>query len=201
MSAETNKQKFESFFRTEYNKLVHFVRKNLEDRFFGSSPEDIVQDVALSILNKLDVDQQFENLAGYIYRSLKNRTIDAGRQKNIPESTDNLENLVSNEIQSLSEESDYDFLREMGVTPDDLHNCIGKLKPDEQAIIILTEFERRSFAELSERWDVPIGTLLSRKHRALAKLYKLLIENDKTKTIKINDYGNKRKLLPRQQVV
>lgn len=201
MSTEINRQKFENFFRTEYRKLVNYVRKNIEDRFFGSTPEDIVQDVALSILNKLDFDQQFENMAGYIYRSLKNKIIDAGRQKKIAESTDNPENNYSNYLQSIPLDTEIDFFKELGLTEEQLYESFGKLLPDEQAIIMLTELEGRTFSELSEKWDVPIGTLLSRKHRALAKLYTILTDKDESKTIKINKYGNNRKVLSRQQVV
>jgi len=34
-----------------------------------------------------------------------------------------------------------------------------------------------TYEELSEEWDVPVGTLLSRKHRALSKLHKILLNN------------------------
>jgi RNA polymerase sigma-70 factor (ECF subfamily) len=56
--------------------------------------------------------------------------------------------------------------------------AIEKLKPEQQEVIIATEFEGYTFEELSEKTGVPIGTLLSRKHRAMAKLYNML--TDKT---------------------
>lgn len=202
MNAESNRQKFEFFFRTEYNKLLNYVRKNIEERFFGSTPEDIVQDVALQLLSKLDIDQQIEDLGSYIYRSLKNKTIDLNRKKVFPESIDkpDADKLLYLSLALIPDETEYDFLKESGVTAEHLYDSISMLKPDEQAIIMLTEFEGRSFAELSEKWDIPVGTLLSRKHRALAKLYKLLVHTDKIKTKQINEYGNKRKMLSRQQV-
>jgi DNA-directed RNA polymerase specialized sigma24 family protein len=64
------------FLQTEYQKLVNCVRMNLDDRYDDASPEDIVQDVALSLVSRLNPDTQIGNLAGYIYRSLKNRIID-----------------------------------------------------------------------------------------------------------------------------
>jgi RNA polymerase sigma factor (sigma-70 family) len=194
MSNELNRQKVENFFRTEYNKLISFVRKNIEERFFGSTPEDIVQDVALNILSKLDIDLQFENLAGYIYRSLKNRSIDAGRQKNIPISTNTIVNEEFGPAELAEDEPEFDNLDELNITEEQLHDAILKLKPNDRDIIILTEFEDFTFAELSEEWNVPIGTLLSRKHRALAKLHKLLKQTEITKTIKIKENGSKRKV-------
>jgi len=57
-----------------------------------------------------------------------------------------------------------------------LADAMEELKPDQQAVIMETEFEGVSFEDLSERWNVPIGTLLSRKHRAINKL-KQIIKN------------------------
>jgi RNA polymerase sigma factor (sigma-70 family) len=55
-----------------------------------------------------------------------------------------------------------------------LFKAIDSLKNEEKALIIATEFEGESFKELSEKWDEPLGTLLSRKSRALNKLKKIL---------------------------
>jgi len=41
--------------------------------------------------------------------------------------------------------------------------------------VIATEFDGRSFRELSEAWEIPIGTLLARKSRALRKVKDALI--------------------------
>ena len=59
-----------------------------------------------------------------------------------------------------------------------LREAIAQLRPDEQAVIIATEFEERSYEELSDEWEIPIGTLLSRKHRALSKLHKILLNKN-----------------------
>jgi RNA polymerase sigma factor (sigma-70 family) len=182
MSEDKDQSIVEKFFSKEYSKLVNYVRKNIDQRFFESSPEDIVQDVALNLINRFDLDSQVENFAGYIYRSLRNRIIDIKRKdvKNISIEGQS-RNLKFNEaIKSIPDDSktdddvfdnkDYNFLYE----------ALAKLKPDEQAIIMLTEFEGISFNELSEKWDIPVGTLLSRKHRALAKLYEIITNNNQT---------------------
>ena len=57
---------------------------------------------------------------------------------------------------------------------DKLHEAIDSLSFDDQKIIIATEFEGKTMKELSQEWGIPQGTLLSRRHRALAKLYKIL---------------------------
>jgi RNA polymerase sigma-70 factor (ECF subfamily) len=181
MEKELQKKSLDTFFRTEYQKLVNYVRKNLEERFFEVSPEDIVQDVALGLIAKLDLDAQIGNLTGYIYRSVKNKIIDYQQKKqrnvSIERFTDtNNWNYLLNTItdETPDEETVYSNME-----PEMLRQAISELRPDEQAVIIATEFENQSYEELSEEWDIPIGTLLSRKHRALSKLQKILLKNQK----------------------
>ena len=62
MEKEIQKKSLETYFRLEYRKLVNFVSKNLDDRFFEASPEDIVQDVVVGLIDKIEVDTQIGNL-------------------------------------------------------------------------------------------------------------------------------------------
>ena len=179
MEKELQKKSLDRFFRNEYQKLVNFVRKNLDDRYFEASPEDIVQDVALGLIHRLDLDAQIGNLTAYIYRSVKNKIIDYQKKKqrnvSIERFTDRKnENYLLNTIrdETTDEENDYS-----DIEPELLQKAISQLRPDEQAVIIATEFEQRTYEELSGEWNVPIGTLLSRKHRALSKLHKILLNN------------------------
>ena len=181
MEKELQRRSLDRFFRDEYLKLVSFVRKNLDDHYFEASPEDIIQDVALNLIDKLDLDAQIGNLAGYVYRSVKNKLIDYQRKKqrnvSIERFTDGkdgnyLLNITTDE--TLTAENDY-----ADIEPEMLQQAISKLRPDEQAVIIATEFEQHTYEELSEEWDVPLGTLLSRKHRALSKLHRILLNNQK----------------------
>jgi RNA polymerase sigma-70 factor (ECF subfamily) len=179
MEKEIQKKSLDRFFRKEYQKLVNFVRKNLEDRFFEASPEDIIQDVALGLIDKLDLDTQIGNLTAYIYRSVRNRIIDYQKKKQYNVSIESFkdrknENYLLNTLadETLAEENDY-----TDVEPELLQHAISQLRPDEQAVIMATGFEHRTYEELSDEWDVPIGTLLSRRHRALSKLHRILLNN------------------------
>jgi RNA polymerase sigma-70 factor (ECF subfamily) len=180
MEKELQKKSLDSFFRNEYQKLVNYIRKNIDERYFEASPEDIIQDVTLNLIDKLDLDVQIGNLNGYIYRSVKNKIIDYQKKKQRTVSIEsftnnNNENYLLNTIRDEAiEERDY-----TNIEPELLQKAISQLRPDEQALIIATEFEERTFEELSEEWDVPLGTLLSRKHRALSKLHKILLNNKK----------------------
>jgi RNA polymerase sigma-70 factor (ECF subfamily) len=179
MEKEIQKKSLETFFRLEYRKLVNFVSKNLDDRFFEASPEDIVQDVVVGMIDKIEVDTQIGNLSAYIYRSIRNRIIDYQKKKKRSVSLESFtdkknENYLLNTLkdETTADETDYS-----DIGPEMLREAIDQLRPDEQAVIIATEFENISYEELSEEWDVPVGTLLSRKHRALSKLHKILINS------------------------
>jgi DNA-directed RNA polymerase specialized sigma24 family protein len=50
------------------------------------------------------------------------------------------------------------------------NKVIDSLSPEQKAVLIATEFEGRTFCELSEEWQIPIGTLLARKSRALFRI-------------------------------
>lgn len=149
--------KFSEFFQKEYFRLVRYVRRLIDDAA-DRDAEDIVQDVMLSIFDKADVTIPIENLAAYVYRSLRNKVIDVFRKKK--------------DVVLLSDvigESKYDTEREVERKElmDHVFRAIDSLPPGQRGILIATEFEGRSFRELSEEWEVPIGTLLARKSRAL----------------------------------
>jgi RNA polymerase sigma-70 factor (ECF subfamily) len=193
MKADNQRKSLDSFFKKEYNKLLNYVRKNIKELYFNVPPEDIIQDVALNLLSKFDVDLQVENLAAYIYRSLKNKIIDEKRKTKNDLSIEYFEQnkKLNEEVISILDESNIEEGKP-DIDKEKLYKAIALLNPDEQEIILSTEFDKKTFVELSEELDIPIGTLLSRKHRALAKLFKILTKNE-NKQFKINENGNERK--------
>lgn len=176
---EIQKKSVDSFFRKEYRKLVNFVRMNLDERYFDASPEDIVQDVVLGLVSRLNPDTQIANLTAYVYRSLRNRITDFRRKKQQTVSMESFTNSKNENylLNSVADETNADELDYNDIEPETLRQALLQLRPDEQAVIMATEFEQRTYEELSKEWDIPVGTLLSRKHRALSKLYKMLIIN------------------------
>ncbi len=178
MTANNDHRKsYKEFFAKEYNKLVNYIYKYIDTRTYGIEPEDIIQDVALNIFDKLDFDSPIENIAGYLYRSIRNKIIDYQRKpvKDIP-----IENFIDeNEnnylLKDLMDEIvDEENELKRSELKNSLRKALEQLKPDQQAVIFETEYEGISFEELSERWNVPIGTLLSRKHRAINKLKQIM---------------------------
>jgi len=179
MKTENSLITLDSFFKKEYKKLVNYVRKNMEARFYEASPEDIVQDVTLGLLGAIEVNTRIDNIAGYMYRAIKNKIIDTKKKKQLNISMENFTGKANeNSLHSIPEETDNENKVSAAIEPEALHEAIARLKPDEQAVIVATEFEGITFEELSATWNIPIGTLLSRKHRALAKLSNIITDKN-----------------------
>jgi RNA polymerase sigma factor (sigma-70 family) len=58
----------------------------------------------------------------------------------------------------------------------EIFSAVDALDIEDKMIIVMTEFEGRTFREISEETDIPLGTLLSRKSRAIKKIRKELFD-------------------------
>ncbi len=57
-----------------------------------------------------------------------------------------------------------------------LHQALQEMKPEDRAVLVLYEMEERSYEEMAEMLDVPLGTIRSRLARSREKLRDLLGE-------------------------
>jgi RNA polymerase sigma factor (sigma-70 family) len=119
----------------------------------------------LNLFNKADITAPIENLSAYIYQALRNRVTDMLRKK---KETASLREFV----QPLKDDTAQTI--EQKELKAKVFDAIDNLNDDQRAVVIATEFENRSFRELSEEWRIPLGTLLARKSRALQKIKKEL---------------------------
>lgn len=174
---EATQSRIAAIFRQEREKLVRLVRWKFEE-FSNSDAEDLVQDVMHSILRRGDMVRQIEDLAGYLYRSLANRIIDQKRKpaRELPlEVPDNEEDgMLRLAFEPVSENLNPEQHSMQRQLHERLQAALAKLSPLDRAIWIETEIHGRSFKELSEEWQEPIGTLLSRKSRSGKRLRTML---------------------------
>jgi RNA polymerase sigma factor (sigma-70 family) len=157
----------------EKTKFFRFVRTRLS-RISAMDVEDIVADVTCGMLKRSDVFGEIENLLAYAYRALENRIIDFRRANRATVSLDDEDNgeVLGNDLASGADTPEQGAARlELR---DRLLWAVGELSAKERALWIATEIEGRSFRDLAEEWDEPLGTLLSRKSRAVARLRVLL---------------------------
>ncbi len=179
MRSDKGRSNIAQFFRTEYERLVRYVRTLIDDAAERDG-EDIVQDVILGIFNVADVSTPIENLSAYIYQSLRHRVVDYLRKRrtDLVSLEDETFNGSDLSLSNLLRDSRHDTSHEL--EKKEMLQClfaaIESLSDDQKAIFIETEFEGRSFSELSSAWGVPIGTLLARKSRALNRIKKALAD-------------------------
>ena len=171
---------FQNFIDMEYGKLVNYT-----NRILGSSPEadgeDVVQDVLLRIFENGDPTVPVSNLSAYIYRSLRNRVTDIFRKKKPDYSLDadlkkdrdfTLNDLLKDSRFAAHDPAEDKEWREL------LFSALDELKDEERALVIAVEMEKKTYRELASSWDIPAGTLMARKKRALNKIKRFLLKHE-----------------------
>jgi RNA polymerase sigma factor (sigma-70 family) len=152
--------KLAELFNTEYGRMVRFVRSQIDDAAERDA-EDVVQDVMLNLFEHSDFIAPIENLTAYVFQSLRNRIIDLLRKRRKM-------NSLSDVIHDVQQDTLYEV--EKREIMDRIFFAMESLDESSRAVIVATELEGFTFQELSDQWNVPLGTLLARKSRALKKL-------------------------------
>jgi RNA polymerase sigma factor (sigma-70 family) len=167
--ADTMEQEKAKFFRV--------VRRRLS-RISIMDAEDIVADMIHGLLKRVDVFGEIENIVGYAYKSLENKIVDFRRNRRAMVSLDEEggPEAIAGNLLADADTPEQSVARME--TRDRLLWAVGRLSPKERALWIATEIEGRSFSELSEEWEEPLGTLLSRKSRTNVRLRELLKDHN-----------------------
>ncbi len=172
MMTETRQKRLTDFLSVEQSRLIGYVKKLIDDTAERDG-EDIVQDVILSVLSRDDEMDPIEDLSSFIYRSIRNRVIDYMRKRRDTVPFDTMDDDDSHlSLSNILHDPKYDAFdelkrKEIGRR---IFDAIGELNDNEKAVVIETEFNGITFRELSEEWEIPMGTLLTRKSRALNKI-------------------------------
>jgi len=170
MSKQNAMQIMADFFHNEKKKLSSYIK----GRFSHLSEmdiEDIVYDVATSIIQRINQGTIIENTHSYVYRSLSNRAIDFINKNsktlslqesfNNPESgkKDSLENTIFHEGDSIEKKFELQDEYEKTIY------FLSLLEEKYSELWLEIEIEEKNFRQVSEETGTPIGTLLSRKNK------------------------------------
>lgn len=169
MSSETdNYNNLKTFFNDEYHSLKAYAKSKI-DNAADRDAEDIVQDVALNLFSRANSSSPINNIAGFVYNSLKNKIIDILRVKRERiEIEKELEIRLIEFTELLYGISDNAYSEKMIY---ELKKAIMNLKPHYKKIIIAIDFDGYTYKEVSAETGIPAGTLMSRRHRAIALLF------------------------------
>ena len=166
-----NNKKLKAFFGEEYQSLKVFVNSRIKATA-SRDAEDIIQDVALKLFAGADRYSPINNVAGFVYNSIKNKIIDIMRSNKYDVS---YEESAEAKLQEFTEMV-YDMPNNQ--YSEDMNGILKKsiisLEPKYRDIIIAIDFEGYSYKEIASETGIPEGTLMSRRHRAIGILYKKL---------------------------
>ncbi len=170
----------EQLFRNDRKKYLGFIRQRVRNQ---EEAEDILQDVFANVLAaSKDVNKPIDNLASWVFTSVRNRIIDSYRKKR----TDSFADLGTQE--SKDDGLDYveRFLGDFSYSPEQdlvrktiweaVIQGLEEVPPEQKWVFVKNEFEGVSFREMSEETGVNINTLLARKRYAVLHLRKKLQE-------------------------
>ncbi len=171
MSYDKNHNNLNVFFKDEYHSLKVFTKSRIDDAT-DRDAEDIIQDVALKILSRPSNLSPIDNIAGFVYNSIRNKIVDLMRSKKREISAEEeMENKLLEFTELFYGSSDNSYSEEMKI---ELKKAILNLKTDYKNIVRAIDFEGYTYRELSIKTGIPEGTLMSRRHRAIAILFKEL---------------------------
>lgn len=170
----------EQLFRNDRKKYLGFIRQRVRNQ---EEAEDILQDVFTNVLAaSKDANKPIDNLASWVFTSVRNRIIDSYRKKR----TDSFADLGSKE--SKDDGLDYveRFLGDFSYNPeqdlvrrtiwDTVIQGLEEIPEEQKWVFVKNEFEGISFREMSDETGVNINTLLARKRYAVLYLRKKLQE-------------------------
>ncbi|MBN9399491.1 MAG: sigma-70 family RNA polymerase sigma factor ['Candidatus Kapabacteria' thiocyanatum] len=170
----------EQLFRNDRKKYLGFIRQRVRSQ---EEAEDILQDVFANVLAaSQDVQKPIENIASWVFTSVRNRIIDSYRKKK----TDSFSDLSSPSDRDEGLENVERFLGDFSYNPEQdlvrktiweaVLKGLDELPVEQKEVFVKNEFEGVSFREMSEESGVNINTLLARKRYAVLHLRKKLQE-------------------------
>ncbi len=139
--------------------------------------EDLVQDILVRLVNRVEEMQQVDNLRPWLIKILYNRFVDLYRRhKNSPLEEDSPNwQADSDEIVSRIDQAqdDHDVLGQLELQQE-LLLALETLDDDQRDTILLHDVEGYSALEVAEILEISVGTVKSRLHRARNKLKNVL---------------------------
>jgi RNA polymerase sigma factor (sigma-70 family) len=173
--AKANRDNLEKLIAEYRPQLKSFIRKRVDNR---EDADDILQDVFYQFVKTVGAAMNpVEQVAAWLYRVARNTIINHGikkQEEKIPvyRNDDSDEEMAEEFSEVLFSESspspETEYLRSMVWT--ELEVALAELPPEQREVFELTELDDIPVKEIAKTLDVPINTLLSRKHYAVLHL-------------------------------
>ncbi|MCL2833080.1 MAG: sigma-70 family RNA polymerase sigma factor [Treponema sp.] len=171
MSGKTTSDTFRQF----KQRLLKFILGKVH---LIEDAEDILQEVFYQFSRMSDLANPVENTAAWLYRVAGNRIIDYYRKKKEDEYIDDdMADIL------FGGDTDPDTIYLRTLIQNKIKAAVAGLPQEQRKVFELTEFYNMPVKEVAEKTNVPVNTVLSRKHYAVkflrAKLEESFSELDK----------------------
>ena len=166
-------------FQTVYDEFYSKIRMYLSRLVGESKAEDATQEVFVKVNKNLPGFERKSSLATWIYRIATNTALDklrskAHRQDRQTSSLSDVERGFEKDLPSDIAEDKKALSADREAVRAEMTECIrefvGRLPPDYQTVIVLSELKELKNQEIADILDVSLHTAKIRLHRARARL-------------------------------
>jgi RNA polymerase sigma-70 factor (ECF subfamily) len=177
-SRSNPQQRFENLLRPHIEVLYRMAYRwtNAQDR-----AEDLVQELLIKLVPRVDEMEQIESLRPWLLRILYNRYVDDYRRARSspidanhsgwnPDDEEPIADAISQAVDPIPS-GEQEELRQS------LHKALSLLEPEQRDVVLLHDMEGYTAEEVAGIMEIQVGTVKSRLHRARARL-KLLLFDD-----------------------
>ena len=134
--------------------------------------DDLLQDSIVKILSMNNDINHIDNLNAYFYKIISNDWKDKIKKRKVETyDIEDFSNTLSNNDFDLNEKIDSKRNNKK------IHELINELSENLKSTFLLATIEEKSYKEISEILDIPLGTVMSRLNEARKKL-KISISKD-----------------------
>lgn len=144
-----------------YNTMLHVVGSSEDAR-------DVVQDAFVQAFVKLETFQQSAAFYTWLYRIAFNMAMSRLRRKKPTVSVEQARE--STGLDPIDPQDPPESPMEKDEQIAQIRAAIDRLGDDHRQVLVLREIDGRSYDEISEILDLPVGTVRSRLHRARMEL-------------------------------
>ena len=158
----------------KYQKPLYFhVCKMIRNLDFA---EDLVQDIFLKAFKSLKNYKNDYAFSTWLYRIATNHTIDYLRKKKLETLSIHADDSDDTHatIQLADEDSFTDEPMIRRERKNKVHEAIGQLPEKYREVILKRHIEEKSYQEIAEEMDIPLGTVKAHIFRARELLYKYM---------------------------
>lgn len=138
--------------------------------------EDLMQDTLMKAYRNLDKFEEGTNFKAWLYRIMTNEYINQYRHTQRERSSVDRNESVSENIADARDIS-YDesfYVENSADFGDEVSSAIHLVPDDFRTIVVMADIQDQSYREISEKLEIPIGTVMSRLFRGRQILRKKL---------------------------